>query len=451
MPDSLRSGSALSCVLGIAAMLVVTACGGDSTTPLEGGQLILTAGDMTNRSSGFEHQEQVQVRLTDINGPVAGATITWTPSVSGDSVIGGEQTDADGRASATWYFGPGVGDHAVTVSTPGVESITFGIDVLGFKPDQMKVGLTFACGLFRFTDVYCLGKSSAGNEKTQIPTLVPGGWEFNTLDVEGHRACGGTSSNAMVCWESEAIFGSDPPSEIAGFPFTFEVATLTENVCGLAEAGVPWCGGVDYPSGPVEITGAPPLEHLVGGDDSFGGWVVCGLSQTDGSAWCWGSNAHSSSGSGTDGPSYDVAQQVSGATPYSDISASQTSVCAIQVDMHIACWGFGAAMPGSPGLNYAVPQVFDEQATEISAGWFGYYAATPTGPRLFGSFLANGEAEALLTSLPDVEAIDVGDIICVKQHELETSCSVGLTDDIMFDAWKRMLPLVTVPNPFLLP
>ena len=439
----------VACIL-LFAVLLLSSCG-DSTTPLEGGQLVLTAGSMTNRSSGFEHEEEFEIRLTDVNGPVADAAITWTPSVTGDSVVGGERTDADGRARATWYFGPGVGDHLVTVATPDVDPITFGIDVLGFKPDQMKIGLTFACGLFRFTDVYCLGKSSTGNDKTRIPTLVAGGWEFNTLDVEGHRACGGTSSNEMVCWESDAIFGGDAPAAISGFPSTHEVATLTENVCGLAEGGVPWCAGVDYPSGPVAIASAPPLENLAGGDDAFGGWVVCGLSQTDGSAWCWGSNAHSSIGNGTIDPSFDVAQQVSGATAYTDIAASQTSVCALQADQHIACWGFGAMMPGSPGINYAVPQVFDELATGISGGWSGYYAATPTGPRLLGGFLENSEAETMLAGLAGVEAIDVGDIICVRQHELETSCSVGLTDDIVFDAWERMLPLVTIPNPFLLP
>lgn len=447
MPRPCMSLAVWYCIIGL---LLLSACG-DSTTPLEDGQLVLTAGDMTNRSSGFEHKETVEVRLTDIDGPVEGAAITWTPSVPGDSVVGGEMTDADGRAQATWYFGPGVGDHVVTVSTPRVDPITFGIDVLGFNPDQMRVGLTFACGRYAAGEVYCLGKSSAGLEKTRIPTPVAEAWDFNTLDLEVSRACGGTTSGALVCWKSEAIFGGEQPEEIVGFPLTYDVATLTENVCGLAEMGVPWCGGVDYPSGPVEISGAPPLEKLVGGDDSFGGWVVCGLSQTDGSAWCWGSNTHSSIGNGTADPSYGVAQQVSGATAYTDIAASQTSVCAIQADQHIACWGFGAAMPGSPGLNYAVPQVFDEVATDIAGGWFGYYAATPAGPRLFGEFLENSEAEAALASLPDVEAIDVGDVICVRQYELETSCSIGLTDDIMFEAWQRMLPLVTIPNPFLIP
>ncbi|HEU4800242.1 MAG TPA: hypothetical protein VFS94_06380, partial [Gemmatimonadales bacterium] len=356
-----------------------------------------------------------------------------------------------GRAQATWYFGPGVGDHVVTVSTPRVDPITFGIDVLGFEPADLHVGLTFACGRYLAGEVYCLGKSSAGNEKTRIPTRVAEAWDFNTVDVETYRACGSTVSNAVVCWNSDAIFGGDPPAEISGFPSVYAVATLTENVCGLTETGAPWCGGVDYPSGPLAISGAPPLETLVGGDDSFGGWVACGLSQTDGSAWCWGSNARSSIGNGTIDPSYAVAQQVSGAVAYTDIAASQASVCAIQTDQHIACWGFGAAMPGSPGQNYAVPQVFDELATEISGGWFGYYAASPTGPRLLGGFLENSEAEAAIAALPGLEAVDVGDVICVRQDDLETSCSIGLTDDIMFDAWERMLPLVTIPNPHLLP
>ena len=425
----------------VAFAVLVAACG-DAAGP-DGASLAVTSRPAANLAAGIEHELEVAVRLTNEGDPMAGVATGWTSTTPGDSIVADAQTDADGYARGIWYVGWAVGQHTLTVGTAGSEETTIVTTLKAFQPEKISVGHQFACGL-REGAVWCWSK----RPDAFLPARIAAAWTFTDVEVESEHACGLTDDGSAVCWDRSTITGGTPPSEVAGAPELVQLAVAERYVCGLTSTGQPWCSGENYPPNGAEITGAPPLWKVAAATESAQNMTACGLSQVDSTAWCWGYFNHGALGNGTSLPSYDVAQQVSGGQTFTDIAGSSASFCAIQLDKHIACWGYGSALPGF-GSDQPEPTTFGETADSLFGGWFGYLGISSGIPDFWGGFLDGTDADSTFAELDGITTYELGTAPCVIQEGIGASCSIGLTDEIGFHDWQRLLPLVPVPDPDL--
>ncbi len=429
----------------VALVLAVLAAGcGDGTGP-DDPALAVTTRPPAELAAGLEHALDVVVRITDEDGPVVGAAATWTSGTAGDSVTADLQTDAEGLARGTWYIGPSAGQHTLTVGATGTEATTIVTSLEAFQPEKLSVGHQFACGL-RQGAVWCWSK----RPDAFLPARIAAGWTFTDVDVETEHACGLTDDGSAVCWDRSTMTGGTSPAEVTGAPELVQLAVAERYVCGLTATGQPWCSGEKYPATGAEITGAPPLWKLAVATESAQDMTACGLSQVDSTAWCWGSANHGALGNGTTVPSYDVAQQVSGGQTFNDIAGSSVSFCAVQLDRHVACWGYGSALPGF-GSDQVEPTTFREMADSLSGAWFGYLGISPDGPDFWGGYLDTTDPDSTFSGLEGITTYDLGTAPCVIQDDIGVSCSIGLIDEIQFHDWQRLRPFVPVPEPDLVP
>jgi hypothetical protein len=149
-PDTARTGedgrAAAQLVLGpetgpyeVVARLVVAAS--EAPTAVFQGSVIAGSPDTVRATTplvqpgrrGDEVSEAPTVVVLDRFGnPVPGAAVRWSVTAGGGSVSGGETTDAEGRASASWTLGNGVGAQKLTAAVEGAHGspVTFTAFVL---------------------------------------------------------------------------------------------------------------------------------------------------------------------------------------------------------------------------------------------------------------------------------------------------------------------------------
>ena len=150
VPDTALTGedgrAAAQLVLGpdtgpyeVVAQLVVPAS--EAPTAVFQGSVVAGAPDTLRATApltqpgrrGGEVPESPAVLVLDRFGnAVAGAAVRWSVTAGGGEASGGETTDADGRASATWTLGNGVGAQKLTAIVDGAHGspVTFTAFVL---------------------------------------------------------------------------------------------------------------------------------------------------------------------------------------------------------------------------------------------------------------------------------------------------------------------------------
>jgi alpha-tubulin suppressor-like RCC1 family protein len=128
------------------------------------------------------------------------------------------------------------------------------------------------------------------------------------------------------------------------------------HACGVTTDGSVYCWGsnaygqlgngtVTDESAPRELSG-----DLAFASVSAGGWHTCGLT-TDDAAHCWGANDHGQLGNGGTTPA-STPVSVSGAEIFQSLSAGRTHTCGVAIDSAAYCWGTApAAVPGGLSLQ----------------------------------------------------------------------------------------------------
>jgi alpha-tubulin suppressor-like RCC1 family protein len=177
----------------------------------------------------------------------------------------------------------------------------------------------------------------------------------------------------------------------------FHAASVTVGgtfACALTDGGHAFCWGVNYSGqlgngrvGAPVLTPGPVAGDLVFTTLTASSGHACGLT-TDGAAYCWGSNEHGETGTGTAGESVPAPAPVQTALRFTRISAQGdsayiNSTCALTAAGEAWCWGENSHGKLGDGTttNSAVPVRVqsDVPFASIETGYFHSCALATTG------------------------------------------------------------------------
>ncbi|MEP6574153.1 MAG: Ig-like domain-containing protein [Gemmatimonadota bacterium] len=141
---------------------------------------------------------------------------------------------------------------AVLCWFPSGDSVSPVADTVSGAPalTSITAGFYGACGLTANGDAWCWSSINGG---TGVPTLVPGGHQFASLENSwaGQTTCGVTTAGAGYCWgdNSGGKFGdgtmtSKPdPTLVSGGQQFQQLAPSSFHTCGLLAGGAAYCWG----------------------------------------------------------------------------------------------------------------------------------------------------------------------------------------------------------------
>jgi Bacterial Ig-like domain (group 1)/Regulator of chromosome condensation (RCC1) repeat len=213
-----------------------------------------------------------------------------------------------------------------------------------------------ACAGNAAGDVYCWGpRPVLTMRQDSFPGLLPGGHDWEKVELDRLHACGIRTSNTLHCWGIAPHHATG--NGFAGTTWS-DITTGRIHSCGLKTDGTAWCWGsdergqlgssaplgendvcyLDGPSGEGEYPCTPNPVPVNGGrtytmiDGYHSG--TCAL-ETGGTAWCWGNSNSSSTPFAVPG------------LQFTSIEVGQGGVCGVGTDGRGYCWSWGAA-PGAP-------------------------------------------------------------------------------------------------------
>ena len=364
--------TSLTLVTGTA--LVLTACGGDSTSPsepitvtaispmsgaLSGGTRVTITGtnfiDVTGVTiGGFPLGEHTVVSATQITGTTPEATNTGT-----NDVVVTSRSHSSGVCTGCFTYRP---------------------TVTGGYSSQISAGWDHACALTNAGAAYCwgsntygtLGNGSTTNSLTAV--AVSGNLTFTTIVAGGWHTCALTSAGDAYCW-GDNVLGqlgngstarSSVPTAVTGGLKFLTLASTGDHTCGLVASGAAYCWGkndfgqlgngsrtgstLPGSTTPVAVSGGLHFTAL-----DAGGYHTCGIVGS-GAAYCWGLNESGEIGNGLQGGNVDalVPTAVSGGLVFTAIFTGVYHSCALATDQTVYCWGsnlYGGLGNGSPMSN----------------------------------------------------------------------------------------------------
>ena len=235
---------------------------------------------------------------------------------------------------------------------------------------NVAAGSRFTCATNLQAEAYCWGGDrlgELGDGGDSLPARVTPGpvgvsVTFDTLVAGRTHACGLTPQGDAWCWGDKALSGDGSrekrtaPVAVAG-NHRFLSLTAGESVtCGVDLESAAWCWGVAYDGqlGFAQGTENSFLPMAVAGGHRFvqlaaGYHRVCGL-DTDGLAWCWGSNYRGTLGD-TGRVSSLTPVPVQGARRYVSIASGDSHACALDTDGRAWCWGRNVIGQGGGALG----------------------------------------------------------------------------------------------------
>lgn len=286
--------------------------------------------------------DTIEVRLFDEQGRSAvGWPVTW----QGDGEVTplDSVTDGVGIARARWtlpqtavFFngatdGP-IGTFTLHAEAAGAGRVTMSTTATPFEVDSAVAGSRFACG-WRSTEFWCWGGPIDIGPLTDLPHRLelPNGGRITSASGAADNLCITTTSGILHCADPERrtfrpIQGAPPMTLLAGSDL---------RACGLSQLdGSPWCWRpYFYPEPP---TAAQDLDIEL--TRLAVSWrSACGL-RADSTAWCWGDNSRGQLGIGTTTPAVG-AQRVQGDHRFATIAAGDDVACAATAAGAVWCWG----------------------------------------------------------------------------------------------------------------
>jgi len=361
----------------VGVVLLLSACGGDSTTGPNSDTLTPTATsvELSHSEVTFDSlaaTTQFTATVKDQNGQtMADATISWFTSnslVTTISSTGLVTSVANGQATITATSGSASATASVTVAATLSTSGSW---------TSIAAGNMHACGVTTANDGYCwgdnvfgeLGSGSASSFPLNIPVEVSGGHAWASITAGSGHACGTTTAGNGYCWGYNGFGGlgdgsvtdSNIPVEISGGHTWASITAGGGLTCGITTAGGGYCWGFNgfgelgnglaaNSSIPVEISDGHTWASI-----SVGNSYTCGVT-TAGSGYCWGFNDDGQLGNGTtDLPPGLTPVEISGEHTWASISVRQDHTCGVTIAEDGYCWG-----------SNGVGQIGDGEATVTS-------------------------------------------------------------------------------------
>jgi alpha-tubulin suppressor-like RCC1 family protein len=255
-------------------------------------------------------------------------------------------------------------------------------------------GNGFSCALLG-EHAYCWGLNDLGqlgrgtSADTAGPGLVKGDHHFRLLAASERTACGVTTSNEVFCWGYGTIFGSSNvytvPAQITG---TFPASIMSLGVgyghgCVLATDGSATCFGTNAHAELGNATTQPQAGALgattvIGGhvfsQVSVGAFHTCGLES--GAVWCWGTNYTNSMGAGGT-TAISTPRKLTLDFSVSRIEAGSADTCVL--DGTSDAWCLGTNLTGQLGRGSGTATLASPTATKLAV--FSSYTSVAV-PRL---------------------------------------------------------------------
>lgn len=277
---------------------------------------------------------------------------------------------------------------------------------------------THACALASDGTAYCWGSDGTGQlgngtgitSTLSAPSAVtmPTGKFFTRIDGGTGHTCALASDGAAWCWGDDASgqIGNSTTTGTQAAPVAVSmpsakrftaVSTGAEHTCALSTEGLAYCWGSDTNGrlgNGATLTANQVIPSVVAMPATSAGWtsVSAGGAHTcavasDGTGWCWGSDADDQIGNGTVSVTQFSPATVSmpSARLFTQITAGSNFSCALSSYGTAYCWGRGnSGQLGNGGYYpqkspYAVRMPSGKTFTQISAGTLNACALTADG------------------------------------------------------------------------
>jgi len=270
-----------------------------------------------------------------------------------------------------------VGDGSTTLRTAPV-------DVAGMTSGVVDVSAGFSrtCAI-KNGAAYCWGRTGSTIERLAAP--VPG-LETGTmaLAVGGSHACALRVGGGVQCWGENnsgqlgdgTMAASDLPVDASGLASgVIAIGAGNTHACALKSNGTVWCWGTNAFNVLGDGTTDPysAIPRLVSGISSatamsIGPWHACVI--VDGGALkCWGLNSNGQLGDGTSEPRLAPVTPLLGFSTAVSVSAGGFHTCVVLSNGAAYCWGtnfFGELGEGTGAPQVLVPGLVN--ATSVHAG-----------------------------------------------------------------------------------
>lgn len=168
------------------------------------------------------------------------------------------------------------------------------------------------CGIKIDNSLWCWGRNQYGeigdNSTTQrlIPAAVSGGGSWKQVSAGGAHTCGIKSDDSLWCWgtNTSGQIGDGTttspritPTALSGGGSWKFVGASDASTCAIKSDDTLWCWGSNFSGqlGDGTTTARLVPTAVIGGNTwsylATGRGYTCAIAKSNGSAWCWGSNA----------------------------------------------------------------------------------------------------------------------------------------------------------------
>jgi uncharacterized protein YjdB len=274
---------------------------------------------------------------------------------------------------------------------------------------SIAAGSATACALDAAGSAWCWGDGDVGQlgegvvrPSVATPRRVAGGLLFTSIHLDRSRSCAIAASGAASCWglNSFSVLGVGTTAEriLQPTPVTgghrFRAIDIGQwHLCGLEFDGRILCWGDPTGTSGRGAIGdgagrSRPAPTPVSATVSYlavatGSEHSCGV-DSEGAAWCWGSNTSGQLGTGSQ--SNFAPERVQTTVRFTAITAGQAFTCALSTNGEVFCWGRGneGQIGNGTETSSLLPVRADAGATRFTSVAAG--GPTPArSPRIDGS------------------------------------------------------------------
>ena len=232
---------------------------------------------------------------------------------------------------------------------------------------EVAGGTGFVCATKTNGTVWCWGYNGDGrlgignNTDTGIPSQVSGITSATKISANYDSACAVKTNGTVWCWGNNGwgqlgngtTTASNTPVQVSGITTAVWVSGGNSYHCAALSGGQARCWGYNGDNGnlgdgttttrttPVNVINLSNVTQVSASKCYSGYCHSCAL-RSNGTMWCWGTNASGALGNGTTTAAYTPVQ-VSGITNAVLIEATHGGSCAVLATGDLKCWGVNTA------------------------------------------------------------------------------------------------------------